>query len=214
MAIGFPLFAVVVIVAVVFFLRQQDPARRPLILKRAGFIVMAVSTLFFGLFVVGETFTDPGGWKALRLVSAWAVPLAAMAAIAWLRPDWAVWAFAVLIAALIGVSIWFAVNPEGWRAFEDRNGPIRDVITFVVAAAVALLGLKRTAVAGAMLLVLGIVPLAVTSLGSLAGFGSLALVTSAPVVTGVLYLLSAGMTGRSVLRRGTEAGPEGRLQGA
>jgi hypothetical protein len=32
------------------------------------------------------------------------------------------------------MSIWFAVNPQAWRSFEDRHGPIRAVITFVLAA--------------------------------------------------------------------------------
>lgn len=214
MKLGLLLFAVVVIVTVVLFLRQKTPARRALVLKRAGFIVTALFTLVFVLFVVGDTFTDPGGWKALGLVSAWAIPLVALAAIAWFRPNWAIRVLATLVAALIGISIWFAVNPEGWRSFENRNGPIRDVITFVVAAAVAMLGLKRAAVAGAMLLVLGIVPLVVTSLGSLLGFPSLVIVTSAPFITGVLYLLSVAMKGRSPLRQGAEAGPEGWLKEA
>jgi hypothetical protein len=38
------------------------------------------------------------------------------------------------------------------------DGPIRAIISFVLAAAVALLGLKRMAVAGVLLLVLGVVP--------------------------------------------------------
>lgn len=207
MDIGLPVSVVIVILAIVFFVRQRDPGKRARILKRAGFGVSAFFSAFFGLFVVGDTFADPGGWEALGWVAVWAVPLAAMAAIAWFRPNWAIPVFAGLIVALIGVSIWFAVNPEGWRTFEDKHGPLRDIITFVVAAAVALFGLKRTAVAGVMLLVLGIVPLAVTSLGSLSGFGSLAIVTSAPVITGILYLLSVRMTGRSVPLRGAEAGP-------
>lgn len=208
MTLGFPLVAIILIVAVVILLRQQDPARRSSILRRAGFIVMAATTLFFGLFVVGETFMNPGGWEAVGLVAAWAIPLAALAAIAWFRPDWAVWVFAVLIAGLVAMSIWFALDPDGWRAFEDRNGPIRDVITFVVAAAVALLGLKRTRAAGLMLLVLGTVPLAIMSLGSLDGFVLLVLVTSAPVISGILYLWSAALSGRSA--RGAGVGPEGR----
>lgn len=111
------------------------------------------ATSFFGPFVVGETVTDPGGWEALGLVAAWAIPFVALTALAWFRPTWATWLFAVLIAGVIGVSAWFALDPDGWRAFEDRNGPVRDVATFVLAAGIALLGLKRTAVAGWMLLV-------------------------------------------------------------
>ena len=206
MTLGFPLVAIIVVIAVVLLLRERDPARRASILQRAGFIVMAVPSLLFALFVVGETFMDPGGWEALALVAAWAIPLAALAALVWFRPDPAVWVLAVLIGALIGVSIWFALDPGAWEAFEDRNGPIRDVAMFAVTVPVALLGLKRTRAAGLMLLVLGIVPLAIMSLGSLEGFVLLVLVTSPAVIAGVLYLLSAMATGRAA--RGTAAGPE------
>jgi hypothetical protein len=196
MSFGLIFVIVVAIVIGAFFARHPDQLERARFLKRSGFTLMGLSTLFFGTFVAGETVTDPGGWKAAGLVAAWAVPLAGAAALAWLRPDRAVGVFAALTLAVVGISVWFAVNPEGWRSFEDRNGPIRGVITFVLAAAIALLGLKRTAPAGVLLLVVGLVPPVVSSLGSLNGFGSLAVVSSAPVVAGVLHLLSARMTVR------------------
>jgi hypothetical protein len=171
--------------------RQPDPAKRAVLLRRAGFGLMALSTFFFGAFIIGDTFTDPGGWKAAGLVAAWAVPLAGLAALSWLRPGWAVYALAVLSAAVIGVSVWFALSPQAWRAFEDQHGPIRAVVTFVLVAAIAVLGLKRTAVAGILLLAVGVIPLAVSSLGSLLGFASLSVVSAAPVIAGVLYLISA-----------------------
>ncbi len=207
MSIGFPFVVVIAVLAVVFFVRHREGMKRARFLKRAGFSLMALFTLFFGAFVVGETFTDPGGWQALGLVAAWAVPLAALAAITWYRAELATRLFAVLIAAVIGMSIWFAVNPEGWRSFEDRNGPIRTIIVFALSAVVALLGLKRTAVAGVMLLVLGIVPIAVSSLGSDLGFTSLVVASSPTVVAGVLYLASAAITGRSGPARSAETGP-------
>jgi hypothetical protein len=170
-------------------------------LKWAGFTLMALSTVFAGAFIVGETFTDPGGGKAAGLVAAWAVPLLVLAALAWYRPGWAVRVLAVLTAAVIGMSVWFAVSPRG-------KGPTEAVLTFALAAAIALLGLKRTATAGVLLLVVGIVPVAVSSLvRGHGGFGSLAAVSFAPVVTGVLYLLSALMTGRPAPTARADAGP-------
>jgi len=214
MALGFPLVAVIFILAVVFVVRQPDPVQRARILKRAGFGVMAFVTAFFGLFVVGETFADPGGWTALGWVAAWALPLVVLAALAWYRPDWATGLFAVLIAAVVGVSVWFAVDPQGWRAFEDRHGPIRAIISFVLGAAVALLGLKRTGVAGVLLLVLGVVPVVLSSLESQLGLASLAVVSSAPFIAGILYLWSAASAGRSVPPEGAQARPEGRPKAA
>ena len=76
MTVGFPIIAIIVILAAVFLARQPDPQKRARILRQAGFGMTALTTAFFGLFVVGETFTDPGGWEALGLVAAWAVPSA------------------------------------------------------------------------------------------------------------------------------------------
>jgi hypothetical protein len=109
----------------------------------------------------------------------------------------------VLTAAVIGVSIWFALSPHAWRSFEDRNGPVRAVITFVLAAAITVLGLRRTAAAGILLLAVGVIPVAVSSLGSFAGFASLSVVSAAPVIAGVLYpgLRSAVRTAVSAARQ-------------
>ena len=89
------------------------------------------------------------------------------------------------------MSIWFAISPEAWRSFEDRHGPIQAVGIFVLVAAIAVLGLKRTSVAGVLLLAVGVIPVAVSSLGSFVGLASLSVVSAAPVIAGVLYLVSA-----------------------
>jgi hypothetical protein len=187
--------AIVIALVIAAIVRQPDPLKRAIMLRRAGFGLMALSTFFFGAFIIGDTFVDPGGWKAAGLVSAWAVPLGGLAALSWFRPGWAVYVFAVLTAAVIGVSIWFALDPQGWRSFEDQQGPIRAVITFILAAAMAVLGLKRTVAAGILLLAVGVIPVAVSSLGSFLGFASLSIVSAAPVITGILYLVSAQLAG-------------------
>jgi hypothetical protein len=201
--------AIAIAVLIVAVVRHPDPARRAAVLRRAGFGLMALSAFFFGAFLIGDAFADPGGWEAAGLVAAWAVPLAGLAALSWLRPGWAIYVFAALTAAVIGVSIWFALNPEGWRSFEDRHGPIRAVLTFVLVTALALLGLKRTAAAGILLLAVGIIPVAVSSLGSFLGFASLSVVSAAPVITGVLYLVSAHLAGRPAPSAGMAPGPLG-----
>jgi hypothetical protein len=204
--IGFGFVVVILVAGLVFFARHREPTQRARFLRRAGFSLMALFAVFFGLFLVGDTFTDPGGWKALGLVSLWAVPLAAVGAVAWYKPDLAIRLFAVLIAAVIGVSIWFALDPQGWRAFEDRNGPIRGIVVFALSAAIALLGLKRTAVAGAMLLILGVAPTVISGMGNHLGFVSMAVVGLPAFIAGVLYLLSAAMTRRSAPPGNTDAG--------
>ena len=199
--------AIAVALMIVAVVRQPDPGKRAITLRRAGFGLMALSTFFFAAFIIGDTFADPGGWKAAGLVTAWVVPLAALTALSWFRPGWAIYVFTVLTATVIGVSIWFALNPHVWRSFEDRHGPVRAVITFVLVAAIAVLGLKRTAAAGVLLLAVGIIPVAVSSLGSFLGFASLSLVSTAPVITGVLYLVSAVvLRSRGMPRRGARGG--------
>lgn len=43
-------------------------------MRRAGLILAAMYVGFFGLFVAGDAFADPGGWTALGLVAAWLLP--------------------------------------------------------------------------------------------------------------------------------------------
>jgi hypothetical protein len=156
------------------------------VLKRAGFTLMALSTCIAAIFIIGEAFTDPGGWQAAGLVAAWAVPLVVVATLAWYRPDWAVGVCAVLTAAVIGTDIWFALSPRG-------KGPAEAVLSFALAAVVAVLGLKRTVVAGVLLEVVAIVPFSINSLGGHRGLSSLAAVGIAPLVAGVMYLFSANV---------------------
>lgn len=169
-------------------------------LKLAGFAMMALSTCIAAIFIIGEIFTDPGGWKAAGLIAAWAVPLVVLAALAWFRPGWAVPVCAVLTGALIVIDIWFTVSPRGKR-------PTEAILTFALAAMIAVLGLKRAGVAGALLLVVGIAPLAVSSLGR-GSSSSLLAVSVAPILSGALYLLSATIKGgRPVPSARTDTGP-------
>lgn len=188
--------AVAITLLIIALARRLDPAKRAIWLERAGFGLMMLSAFFFGALLIGETFADPGGWEAAGLVTAWAVPLAGLAALSWYRPRWAIYVFTVLTAAVIGVGIWFAADPQGWRSFENMHGPVRAVITFVLVTAIAVLGLKRTAGAGVLLLAASVIPVAVASLGSFAGFASLSVVSVPPAITGVLYLVSAHLAGR------------------
>ena len=125
--------------------------------------------------------TGIGGWEEQAL--------AALAALAWYQPGRAVVVCVALTGVLTGMSIWFAVSPRG-------KGPTEAIRTVALAAAVAVLGLKRTSVAGVLLLlVVGVVPFLVSSLGRGHVLSSLAAVSLVPIVTGILYLLSARIKG-------------------
>ena len=170
---------------------QVDAQRQARTLRRTAFGAMLLSTAFAGVFIVGETVVDPGGWKAVGLISIWAVPLVVVGFLAWRHPDLGLRVLGALVAVMVALSVWFAVDPEGWRSFEDSRGPVRTIATFAIAAAIALLGLRRPGQAGLELVLLALLPPLVASFGSRAGSPSLIAVATVPMVAGLLYLASA-----------------------
>ena len=119
-----PLIAAVVVVVFVFFtIGDRDAETRATILKGTGFALLTLSTLFFVMFRVADTLHEHDGWAVVGAIAAWAVPMAVLAAIAWLWPDVAIRVIAVLIAATIVLAIWFALDVDGWTAFEDPERP-------------------------------------------------------------------------------------------
>jgi MFS family permease len=199
---GFALLVPIVIgLAVVGLLignlvRHTDPGRRARLLRLTGFWVVAGIAGFFGLFVVGEMASDPGGWAAVWLIAAYTVPLAACCFLAWRRPDAGAWVLAILTAALLAVDVWVAISPGALRDFEDRTGPVQAVAIFAVAAAVAVLGLAWTRVAGTLLVLLG-AGAWVSGIGGVGGGAALAIVGGPVLLGGVLYLTSAAVAGRA-----------------
>jgi hypothetical protein len=199
--LGVLILAAAIVLSVAVAASRLGEAKRAALarfLKVTGFVVMAVASLFIGLWVAAETFAGLGGWQAAGLTAAWAVPLAALAALAWYRPGRAVPICTVLTAAVISTGVLDAVIPGWWH-----RGPAQAVVMFALAAAIAVLGLKRTAAAGVLLLLLGIVPVAaklVAGAGpglSLLTFGGSVNAVSTPVIiTGALYLSSALATVR------------------
>lgn len=205
----------VVIVAVavgILFHRQRDPGLRARGLRRVAASAMGVFAIVFGMFIVGETFMDAAAVPATWLILAWLAPLVLLSAFAWARPDWATPVLAVLTAAIVAASIWFAVDPQAWAAIENGVGPIRAMASFVLGVALAALGLRRPAAAGWMLLVVGVVPVAVSSLGGAQGFSSLSVVSFMPVITGVLFLASDRMSRQAATSGTTPAGRVGRAK--
>ena len=191
----------------ILFLRQRDPGLRARGLARVAASTMGVFAIVFGMFIVGETFTDSGAVPAPWLILAWLAPLLLLSAFAWVRPAWATPVLAVLTAVIVASAIWFAVDPDAWGTIENGVGPMRAMAGFVLGVALAVLGLQRPAAAGWMLLVVGVVPVAVSSLGSAQGFSSLSVVSFMPVITGVLFLASDWMSRQAAASGAAPAGP-------
>lgn len=152
---------------------------------------MAVLAVLVGVFVIGETFDDPGGWRAVGLIAAWLLPLAVLVGLAWRRPDWAGWVLGSLTVAVVIGAIWSAMDPQAARGLENDVGPVRALAVFVVAAALGVLGLTRTRLAAVLLLVVGLIPTLIGGLGRGGGMSSLTVTSLPAVLTGLLYLASA-----------------------
>lgn len=168
-------------------------------LRRSGFGLMVAFSMPVALFVVGETVNDPGGWAAVGMIGSWAIPLVSLVALALYRPTIAARLLATLVAAVIGMSVWFALDTGAWRSFEDERGPARAIATFALAAVTATLGLKRTGLAGWLLLAVTVVPVVVSGVGAGTdgGFVTLTVVSVVPFLTGTLYVLSAAAEHRA-----------------
>lgn len=190
---GAALLVIALVLPLVFW-RRHESASRGRAIKWLGFGIMAAFSLIASLFIAGEAFDEPGGAAAIPLVLAWLAPLLALAALALFVPRWGAWALAGLTVVLVTGSVWFAIDPAAWLMVEDQTGPVRAVAVFVLAGALGVLGLKRTAIAGWLLLAVGLGPVVISGLGSLANVVSLSPVSVIPVITGVLYLISAQLT--------------------
>lgn len=109
--------------------------------------MVAVLGLIAALFVGGESLDDPGGWKGLGLLVAWAVPMGALVLLAIRRPRLAARVLPWVLAAA-GV----VVLVDVLTSLFDRSGPAATVVVLVVAVPCGLLGIHRAGEAGSLVL--------------------------------------------------------------
>lgn len=197
MPFGLLPLVILLIVGVVYFQRHPDAVSRARFLRRTAFGLMAFVTAFFAAFVVGETISDPGGLTAFGWIGLWFIPLAALIVLAWFRPPFASPVFVGLTAAVLAMTAWAVVQSDSWRSFEDEHGPVRTIVVFVLTSAIAVYGLHRPREAGWLLVVLGVFPLALSSLGGHLALGSLLVAVTPALLAGVLYLIAAHLEGDS-----------------
>ena len=192
--VGLGVLALVVVV--IAGTRRQEPVAAAGFLRWAGFGLVVGVAGFVALFVVGETFTDPGGWRAVALLASWTVPLAAICVIVRWRPDRGVWLLATLTALVLAWDVWLTIDPALWRRIEDQSGPVHAIAVLALAAAVALLGLERARPAGALLVLIA-VGTGLTASRGVGGAPVLVLLTAVPLIAGAFYLASAAMSSRT-----------------
>jgi hypothetical protein len=186
--------AAVAVLVVIAFVAGRDSAGRGRLLRRIALVLTLGYAVLGGVFIAGETFTDPGGWAAIGMVAAWALPLAGLALAAWYRPAASTVVLTVATAIAVLLSSWFVVAPDAWRSFENHTGPVRALVTFVIAVALGLLGWHRPVPAGVLLLVLGLGPPLLAGVAGgvpLSAASSTGAVSVPALTVGGLYLLSA-----------------------
>lgn len=142
-----------VVIIINFFRRVEDRGERVLLLKQLGVAIAGVPSAIFVFFIVGETMTDPGGLRGLALLMLWSLPVMAVTSVSWNRPRMASLGVGLMVMGVVAMDVWFAVDVERWRSFEDRRGPVSAVATFVVVAVTIVLAWRRPAVGGSFMLV-------------------------------------------------------------
>ena len=162
-------------------------------LKWLGFAITAAFAGFCGLIVVGYTLTDVGGWKAVGLIAAVAVPLVLLCLVAYHRPSVAVPLLAVAACVPIGFGVMQLLDYQRWSDWEDQTGPVSMVLVLLVAVPLAVLGFSRAATAGWLLLAATVLPLLLAAIGAGTEWWrplSIGVLLLPLVVSGVLLVLA------------------------
>lgn len=119
------------------------------VLRVTAVTLVVLFGLVAGLFIAGETFSDPGGWQAALLVAAWAVPMAVLGVMALWWPGLSSRVFPAVLAA---VAAWVIVDSFAGVIDPDAWGPVDSISVFAVLIPCGLLGVHRAATAGWLLL--------------------------------------------------------------
>jgi hypothetical protein len=203
-----PFIVVAIVLMVMSYLRHRDAEARARALRRSGFGFMLLYVALGSLFIIGETFSDPGGWAALGWVALWFVPMVSLSLFAWFRCDRARPVLTALTAVVVGLSCWYALDSHAWRAFENGHGPVRGIAIFALSAALATFGYRRPRPGGLLLLVACAVPVVLSTLASGGlGMSSLGALTAPAIITGVLYLWSSGVEQSAQVPGTSSSGP-------
>ena len=195
-----PAVGAIVVVGVVLgsvLAREKDPQRRATALQRTGAAIMAVFTVLAGIFIGGYAMADPGGNAGLLMTLAWVLPMLILAISAWFWPAPTAPLLLALASAFIAACVWLAFGPAALREFISENGPVIAVSVIALSFPAAVLGLKRTALAGWLLVALGVLPLLITIIGRSGPITSLTAASVVPLICGIVDLVSVRMASGS-----------------
>jgi hypothetical protein len=165
--------------------------------RKLGLYVMLAFGVLGGLFIAGESLSDPGGIVGLVTTAAWLFPMIIGCWLAWRRPMIAFPLLMIWSMSILGLLFWQALAPDWWRTVINSNGPIITIAMFALSVPLAIYGYDRRTRFVALIL-LGLPILAMLA-GSNTGEGSgpilrggSTLVVSLPILAaGVLYLIAS-----------------------
>lgn len=161
------------------------------VLRRLAVAVLLALGGMASFWISAEALQDPGGWRGVGLVAAWLIPVVALSALAWFRPPVAGRVLTVATGVYLAGAAWVALAPDATRRFEDRYGPIQLVVLIALLVPLAVLGHRRPRWAGALLLTVTLVPLALALTVGIGGGAALAVV-SLPLLGAAVALLAGG----------------------
>ena len=177
------------------------------VLRYAAFTLMMLLGLLGGLFVAGYAFEDLSTWAAIGSTAAWLLPTVALGVVAFRYPNES----APWFAGLTGVVAVLTLLDSAVQVVDrDAVGPVAAIGVFALAVSLAVLGLRRAALAGLLLVLLGLAQLGATVVGfadELRGGGGPSLgdllttsggvIVTPVVLVGLLYLVAGSLTHES-----------------
>lgn len=172
------------------------------VLTYVAFSLMALFGLLGGAFVLGEIFTDPGGWTAVWVSALWVVPLIGLSLLALLRPETA---GPVIVAVTAVVALFTLADSLIGLIPRDDWGPVAAIVVFALGVTLAFLGLHRALLAGSLMVGIALTQLVATLAGTAvhaagggegAGLGGSSGVVVLPLlVIGALFVEAGRMQG-------------------
>ena len=152
-----------------------------------------------GLFIGGDAVTDPGGWAGIGGTALWVLAMLGLLLLALYRPGAAMVVLVVAACAPLAFGVWSLVDYGAAHGWEDSHGPLSLVLVMSICAPAAVVGLVRPRAAGALILTVSLVPLALAAVGAASQFLeplSVGLVLAPLVASGIVFLWSARQPAR------------------
>lgn len=171
--------------------RHDDALGRALALRRVGLGIVLVFAAMSAVFMAGAALDDPGGWAAIGMIAAWAVPLGTLALFGWLRPRLALRVLLFAAITLIALDALTLVGVHSVQIFQQSYGAARDIAGVVLMATLGVVGYKIPGRAARLAVVTFALPLAITAIAEPAGAVVSMLLFSSPPLVAAAYHLAA-----------------------